>query len=171
MFRSLGAVLLTSRSPMRISPPLASSSPAIMRRMVDLPQPEGPTSTTNSSCATSRSMPRTASIAPNRLLSALSTSCAMRWPERLARGDAAGDLSLQQRFRGAVALRERVDRLAIRGDLGAIARKARGQRRRRRAADHGAHGDEMLRRGEAPEIGLAKARRPADRRGEGFLED
>ena len=35
--------------------PLAASSPAIMRRVVVLPQPEGPTSTTNSRSAISRS--------------------------------------------------------------------------------------------------------------------
>ena len=33
---------LTRRSPIRSSPPLISSSPAIIRRVVDLPQPEGP---------------------------------------------------------------------------------------------------------------------------------
>jgi hypothetical protein len=36
---------LTTLSPMRMSPAVISSSPAIMRRKVDLPQPEGPTST------------------------------------------------------------------------------------------------------------------------------
>ena len=36
------------RPSMRISPAEISSSPAIMRSSVDLPQPEGPTSTTNS---------------------------------------------------------------------------------------------------------------------------
>jgi hypothetical protein len=33
---------------MEISPPLISSSPATMRSSVDLPQPDGPTMTTNS---------------------------------------------------------------------------------------------------------------------------
>ena len=55
MSRSFGATSLTSRSPMRISPPETSSSPAIMRSKVDLPQPDGPTSTTNSPSAISRS--------------------------------------------------------------------------------------------------------------------
>ena len=38
--------------PMRISPPVMSSSPAIIRSSVDLPQPDGPTKTTNSPSAT-----------------------------------------------------------------------------------------------------------------------
>ena len=48
MSRSLGGTSLTTRSPMRISPSEISSRPASMRRQVDLPQPEGPTKTTNS---------------------------------------------------------------------------------------------------------------------------
>ncbi len=157
---------------MWISPPLASSSPAIMRRIVDLPQPDGPTSTTNSSCATSRSMPRTASTAPNCLRSPFSASCAMtsRLTQQLrAAGDAAGDFPRQQVFRGALARGERVMRCALLRDLAAIAREARGERRRRRSALHRPHGDEMLGCGEAPEIGFAKARGPADRRGEYLL--
>ena len=42
MSRSLGGTLLTTREPMRISPPVMFSSPAIMRSRVDLPQPDGP---------------------------------------------------------------------------------------------------------------------------------
>jgi hypothetical protein len=49
---------------MRIAPPLLSSRPAIMRSVVDFPQPEGPTSTTNSPSATWRSMPWTAVTFP-----------------------------------------------------------------------------------------------------------
>ncbi len=48
MSRSAGSRSLTTRSPMRISPPEISSSPATMRSRVDLPQPDGPTMTTNS---------------------------------------------------------------------------------------------------------------------------
>ena len=43
-----------------ISPEEIGSSPAIIRRVVDLPQPDGPTSTTNSWSAMSRSIPFTA---------------------------------------------------------------------------------------------------------------
>jgi hypothetical protein len=48
MSRSLGGTLLTTRDPMRISPPVMFSRPATMRKRVDLPQPEGPTRMTNS---------------------------------------------------------------------------------------------------------------------------
>ncbi len=41
---------------------MISSSPAIMRSVVDLPQPDGPTSTTNSRSAISRSMPWTTAV-------------------------------------------------------------------------------------------------------------
>src|SRR6185503_14961799 len=46
--RSFGGTWLTTRSPMRISPAVMFSRPAIMRSRVDLPQPDGPTRTTNS---------------------------------------------------------------------------------------------------------------------------
>jgi hypothetical protein len=48
MSRSFGGALVTTRPPMRMSPLLTVSRPAIMRSSVDLPHPEGPTSTTNS---------------------------------------------------------------------------------------------------------------------------
>src|SRR5213593_1138334 len=48
MSRSFGGRSLTTRSPMVISPAVISSSPATMRSVVDLPHPDGPTSTTNS---------------------------------------------------------------------------------------------------------------------------
>ncbi len=57
MSRSLGSRSLTTRSPMTISPEVICSSPATIRSSVDLPQPEGPTMTTNSPSATSISMP------------------------------------------------------------------------------------------------------------------
>src|SRR5882724_12153368 len=48
MSRSFGGRSLTTRSPIVISPAVISSSPATIRSVVDLPHPEGPTSTTNS---------------------------------------------------------------------------------------------------------------------------
>ena len=48
MSRSFGGTSLTTWSSMAISPSVMSSRPAIMRSVVDLPQPDGPTSTTNS---------------------------------------------------------------------------------------------------------------------------
>src|SRR5580700_6991008 len=54
MSRSRGGRLLTTRSPIRTSPLVISSSPAIMRNAVVLPQPEGPTRHTNSPSLISR---------------------------------------------------------------------------------------------------------------------
>ena len=48
MSRSFGAMSFTTRPPMRTMPSLISSSPATIRRAVDLPEPDGPTSTMNS---------------------------------------------------------------------------------------------------------------------------
>src|SRR5262249_30083247 len=53
----------TSSPPMKISPSVMSSSPAIIRNVVVFPQPDGPTRTTNSLSEMSRSMPRTAGSA------------------------------------------------------------------------------------------------------------
>ena len=54
MLRSLGSTSFISLSPIHSSPEVMSSRPAIIRRVVDLPQPEGPTSTMNSLSAISR---------------------------------------------------------------------------------------------------------------------
>src|SRR5215218_1177127 len=62
MSRSFGAMSLTTRSAMRISPPLASSSPATIRSAVDLPDPDGPTSTVNPPSGMSRSSSSTARV-------------------------------------------------------------------------------------------------------------
>ena len=48
MSRWRGATLLTSLPSMRISPAEIVSSPPIMRSVVVLPQPDGPTNTMNS---------------------------------------------------------------------------------------------------------------------------
>ena len=48
MLRSAGASSLTRRPPMEMLAAADVSSPAMMRSSVDLPQPEGPTKTTNS---------------------------------------------------------------------------------------------------------------------------
>jgi hypothetical protein len=53
---------------MVISPSVTSSSPAIMRRMVVLPQPDGPTSATNSPLAISSETSRTACTPPGNSL-------------------------------------------------------------------------------------------------------
>src|SRR5687767_7603335 len=56
-----------SRPPCRIDPADCASSPAMMRRSVVLPHPEGPRKQTNSPCATSSRMSRSAMKAPNSL--------------------------------------------------------------------------------------------------------
>src|SRR6202158_1507325 len=50
--RSAGLSAETSRSPIRIAPDVCVSSPAMMRSSVVLPQPDGPSSATNSPSAT-----------------------------------------------------------------------------------------------------------------------
>jgi hypothetical protein len=55
----------TTVLPIAISPEVISSRPAIMRGVVDLPQPDGPTRTTNSWLAISRSIPFTACTPPS----------------------------------------------------------------------------------------------------------
>ena len=47
MRRCAGATPVTSRSPIKMRPALGVSSPAIMRSVVDLPQPDGPSRTTS----------------------------------------------------------------------------------------------------------------------------
>ena len=46
-FRSVAGRRVTSRPPIRTSPSLASSSPAMRRSVVVLPQPEGPSRVTS----------------------------------------------------------------------------------------------------------------------------
>ncbi|SCM75769.1 hypothetical protein KL86PLE_30216 [uncultured Pleomorphomonas sp.] len=53
--RSEGGVSVTSAPSMAMRPEVVSSRPAISRSKVDLPQPDGPTKTTNSPLSTSRS--------------------------------------------------------------------------------------------------------------------
>src|SRR5206468_9376131 len=54
--RAAGSRRVTSRSPIRISPALGSSSPAMQRSTVVFPQPDGPSSTKNSPSCTSSDM-------------------------------------------------------------------------------------------------------------------
>jgi hypothetical protein len=57
-----------------IVPEVMSSRPAIRRSSVDLPQPDGPTKTTNSPSLMSRSIPGMMSVAPNDFLTFFSTT-------------------------------------------------------------------------------------------------
>src|SRR6059058_2863296 len=66
MSRSRGGRFTTLRPPMRMSPAVTSSRPAIIRNVVVLPQPDGPTRMTNSWSRTVKSIPATAQVSPNR---------------------------------------------------------------------------------------------------------
>ena len=67
MSRSFGGTWLTTRPPIAISPLVISSSPATIRSRVDLPQPEGPTRTTNSPSGMSISTPCRMCVLPKYL--------------------------------------------------------------------------------------------------------
>ena len=60
MSRSRGSMRVTSRPPTWTEPSETSSRPAIIRSSVDLPQPDGPTSTMNSPSWMSSDSPSTA---------------------------------------------------------------------------------------------------------------
>src|ERR1700680_1063873 len=79
-----------------MSPEVTSSSPAIMRKVVLLPQPEGPTRTTNSRSAISRSIPCTAGVRSKVLTMLRSATCAILLPFRSAGGQ-AGDVIVHQK--------------------------------------------------------------------------
>src|ERR1700756_6019805 len=68
MSRSFGWTLLTTRSPLEIVPEVMFSSPASIRNSVDLPQPDGPTSTTNAPSSIGTVTPCRTSNPPNDFL-------------------------------------------------------------------------------------------------------
>src|SRR5690242_14994619 len=68
MSRCAGARSLTIFPSMKSRPSLIDSSPAIMRSVVLFPHPDGPTSTTSSPSATSRSTACTATAPPSYTL-------------------------------------------------------------------------------------------------------
>ena len=65
--RSYGARRETSSPPSSTLPEVGASNPAIIRRQVVFPDPEGPSIEKNSPSRTSRSTPSTATTSPNRL--------------------------------------------------------------------------------------------------------
>src|SRR6185312_14603060 len=110
MSRSFGGRSLTTSPPIEIWPSVISSSPAIIRNVVLLPQPDGPTSTTNSLSGMSRLMLRTASTSSKRLTTLRNATSAMVSALGGARGQS----------RDVVVHQERVDReRRRRGDQGA----------------------------------------------------
>src|SRR3954463_11097286 len=100
MSRSRGALSLTTSSPIRSWPSVMSSSPAIIRSAVDLPQPDGPTRIMNSPSWMSRLMPFTASkpsgerlVTWSRGISA--TGASLRLSLHCAGGQARDDAALE----------------------------------------------------------------------------
>src|SRR6185312_6217446 len=80
----------TTRPPIAIVPPPISSRPAIIRSSVDLPQPEGPTSTQNSPSAMSTSTPRITWVEPKYFCTAAIVTAAIRPPPRAPRRARSG---------------------------------------------------------------------------------
>src|SRR6266540_484582 len=97
MSRCLGSTSVTSRSPMRIAPSLTSSSPAMQRKRVVLPQPDGPTSTMNSPSWIVRSTQSTARTPFGNVLTTVCSSmpATSRSALQPGRHDPARELSLQ----------------------------------------------------------------------------
>src|SRR3954452_12840866 len=105
--RSLGATSLTIRPPISMLPALARSSPAMMLSRVDLPQPDGPTSTANSPLSMSRLMPLSTSRLANvfdrpRMLSAAMIKPSLDGPRGQATHEilSAEQVDQQRRQRG-----------------------------------------------------------------------
>ena len=73
MFRSEGGLSVTSRSAIRTRPALTVSSPAIILSVVDLPQPDGPRSTTKLPSSTVKETSSTATVPPQALVTPLSS--------------------------------------------------------------------------------------------------
>ena len=77
MSRSLDSTSLTTLPSMAMVPPVISSSPASMRSSVDLPQPDGPTSTMNSPSLMSKPMPWMTLVLPKLFSMSLNDTDAM----------------------------------------------------------------------------------------------
>src|SRR3954468_23666250 len=109
MSRCAARFSVTSSPPSRISPPVGNSRPAIMRRVVVLPQPEGPSMTKNSPSSTVKLEPLTATKSPNAFCRMLTVICAIALLREL-RGDGEQTRPRQQGDEGVRVERER-DRL------------------------------------------------------------
>ena len=103
MSRSFGGTSLTFFAPIRISPPLISSRPAIMRSSVDLPQPDGPTRTVNEPSAMSMSTPCSTGVSPKLFFTCWIVTLAIGFRivregarRRIGRADGASEVSRAQ---------------------------------------------------------------------------
>src|SRR5579883_3069958 len=97
MSRCSGRRSFIRRLAMITSPPLARSRPAIMRNVVVLPQPDGPSRHTTSPAATDKSMSRTAVNPPKFLVTRRNSIVdIVPLPLDRAESDAAQELLLQR---------------------------------------------------------------------------
>src|SRR4051794_21457799 len=87
MSRSEARLAVTSSEPRKMRPPVGSSRPAIIRKVVVLPQPEGPSRQKNSPLATVKSAPRTAAKLPNDFSRFSTRISAMVLPRKLGDDD------------------------------------------------------------------------------------
>src|SRR5688572_15511512 len=130
MSRERGGRSLTTVPPIAISPPVISSRPAIIRSSVDLPQPEGPTKTTNSPERIARSMPWITWLSPYALTTLVSVTSDMISARACVRWNAASVIPrhfagrLRPRSRDHRRLREPgIDDDALPGDRSGCARR------------------------------------------------
>src|SRR5690242_2466062 len=93
MSRFDGCRSLTTAPPMRISPEDIPSRPAMVLSRVDLPQPEGPTSTRKPPFSSEISIPFRTSMVPKRFRSELISSVAISSPLYSAGHQAADKIS------------------------------------------------------------------------------
>src|SRR5262245_32817004 len=75
--RRLASIASTEASPMRMSPDVGCSNPAIMRSTVDLPHPDGPRIHINSPSSTCKVTPSTAFTVPKCFESSSTESVAI----------------------------------------------------------------------------------------------
>src|SRR6266508_2755008 len=115
ILRARGGRSLTTCPPIRISPAVGRSSPAIIRSRVVFPHPDGPRRTRNSPSLVDRSTPSTARTSPNCLLTPLASTLATAALDQplllpLAEDPLAGDVGFLEgllgRLRAGGRLRE-----------------------------------------------------------------
>src|SRR6516162_6247707 len=97
MSRAPGGSRVTSRPSIRIAPTSGCSRPVIRRRVVVLPAPLGPSSTTNSPSFTVNDSSRTASTVPKRLLMLCRLTSAMAGAPKIRGADRRAACGVKQR--------------------------------------------------------------------------
>src|SRR5450756_820810 len=89
MSRSFGCTLFTTRLPIEMVPEVMFSSPASIRNSVDLPQPDGPTSTTKAPSSIGTVTPCRTSNPPNDFRTSLICTDAIHFPPNCVRRNRA----------------------------------------------------------------------------------